>query len=157
MSVEETPAEGAPKEELAAELKERVREYETLFGTTGNAGSATKRLKERGLSGGLKDTKLRSVVWKVLLEVLPPYVEVREWPDRIQATRKEYEALCDKYCIDPHKLEESSGVFDPLSQDENVSLTTHPQSHHAQTASHAHTARCERNRARGTSTSRTRS
>jgi len=108
-----------PKNRLNEELEQRLKEYESLFGTEGNADSATKKLKEKGLSCGLKDTKLRSVVWKVFLEVLPPYVSVSEWPERIQKSREEYEALIKKYCIDPHKLEETNGVFDPLSQDEN--------------------------------------
>lgn len=85
------------KDRLTEAMEERVREYETLFGTSGNAGNAAKKLKERGLSCGLKDTKLRSVVWEVFLEVLPPYVSVNEWPARIEASRKEYEALCDKF------------------------------------------------------------
>jgi len=116
---EEKKEEPHKADKLTEELEERLKEYETLFGTSGNADFATKKLKEKGLNCGLKDTKLRSVVWKVLLEVLPPYIEVNQWPERIQKSRKEYEELLDKYCIDPHKIEESSGVFDPLSQDEN--------------------------------------
>lgn len=87
----------AKKDRLTEAMEERVAEYETLFGTSGNAGNAAKKLKERGLSCGLKDTKLRSVVWEVFLEVLPPYVSVNEWPARIEASRKEYEALCNKF------------------------------------------------------------
>lgn len=72
-------------------------EYRSLFSTGVTAEMCAKKLKERGLSGQLRGTRLRSIVWKVLLEVLPPYVSVSEWPSRITQARKDYNALCSKF------------------------------------------------------------
>lgn len=104
------------KDKLTEAMEERVKEYEMLFGTSGNAGNAAKKLKERGLSCGLKDTKLRSVVWEVFLEVLPPYVSVNEWPARIQASRKEYDALCEKFVSKTSLFSLSSCVLTDVKQ-----------------------------------------
>lgn len=91
-------------------------EYKALFvsGTGGTGEACARRLKERGLTGRLRGTRLRSVAWKVLLEILPPYVPVAEWPARITAARAEYAALCEKHSVDPHAAEAAA---DPLSQD----------------------------------------
>lgn len=73
-------------------------EYRNLFATEDGttADACAKRLKERGLTGDLKGIHLRSIVWKIFLEILPPYVPESEWPARITQARKSYEELCDK-------------------------------------------------------------
>ena len=91
-----------------------------MFGTEGAPEAAVKALKERALRGELKDTPLRSVVWKAFLEVLPPYVALSEWPSRMKKAREEYEELIAKSYVDPHKESTEDSSFDPLSQSEDV-------------------------------------
>jgi TBC1 domain family protein 5 len=87
-------------------------EYGSLFPAGGTAEACARKLKERGLTGQLRGTRLRSVVWKVLLEVLPPYVQVSEWPARIAQARKDYAALCTKHYVDPHATTAATAVAD---------------------------------------------
>lgn len=108
----EQSAECIPRDP-AVIMAQREEEYRTMFCVANH-----KTLKDRGVACTIHKTTVRSMAWKVYLEVLPPYVNYEEWPLRTHEMRCEYAALCKKYIIDPRSLqpEEKAGFFDPLSQ-----------------------------------------
>eukprot|EP00727_Mastigamoeba_balamuthi_P004307 m51a1_g13874 hypothetical protein (677) ;mRNA; r:634970-638424 len=61
-------------------------EWRQLFGSP----EFLQSLRERALRRGLRGCGLRSVVWRVFLEVLPPYVAVSEWPERMAQLRSQH-------------------------------------------------------------------
>ena len=94
--------------------------FKVIFPTRGNAEASKKGLRDKGLTGELRGTPIRGVIWRVFLEVLPPYVDVTEWPQRLAASRKNYDELCEKFKPDEDGSSESFLEADPLSQDPEV-------------------------------------
>eukprot|EP00727_Mastigamoeba_balamuthi_P012011 m51a1_g7432 hypothetical protein (523) ;mRNA; f:44502-46839 len=94
-------------------LRDLAVEWRQLFG----GSEFLKPLRERALKRGLRGSHLRSVAWRVFLEVLPPYISTAEWPQRIAQLRSDYDALCAKHFVDPkEEMKKQDEVIDPLSQ-----------------------------------------
>ncbi|KAI6241737.1 hypothetical protein M3Y99_00336500 [Aphelenchoides fujianensis] len=91
-----------------------AQEWSLLFGTE----TSLKHVQHCCLSGCLRDSRLRSLAWRVLLHVVPQHPE--SWPEALANCRKSYDALKNELNIDPRKDESTHdpAVNNPLSQED---------------------------------------
>ena len=72
------------------------------------------------MEGNLPQTGLRGLAWGFFLSTLPAGTTVAGWVRRTQQKRKEYAALVEEHCVDPHQAgaELDLAICNPLSQHE---------------------------------------
>uniref|UniRef100_A0A0N5A874 Rab-GAP TBC domain-containing protein n=1 Tax=Syphacia muris TaxID=451379 RepID=A0A0N5A874_9BILA len=93
-------------------------EWAEFFGAANNS---YENLQKLCVEGRLRGSRIRSVVWRVLLKSLP--FDRGEWSSILARNRDRYNAIKQKVIVDPHSLE--SVVMDielnnPLSQKQEV-------------------------------------
>lgn len=81
-------------------------------------------IRKHCIEGNLRDSRLRSVVWRILLKVLP--LDRQEWVQILTNSRKSYEATKARLNINPRLFndeDEDPNHNNPLSlQDEVQSI-----------------------------------
>lgn len=79
-----------------------------------------KLIQEHALGGKLRSSKLRSIHWRILLNILP--LSPSDWLKPVQEMRSRYCALKDNYTLDPRRST-CPPDDNPLSQDKNVGFS----------------------------------
>lgn len=82
-----------------------------------------KKLRERAVSGDLKISKFRSVIWNVLLESLGKVPD--DWMHERQEQRVTYSKIREKHILSPDQLQEAQQIDDPLSQSKDSKWNQH--------------------------------
>jgi hypothetical protein len=86
------------------------------FRKTFESNDVLQRLCSKALNGKLRNSHIRSIVWKIFLGIC----NNKDW-STIHASRESYERLIEKHTLDPHKIEvEDVNVMNPLSQSTSV-------------------------------------
>ncbi len=84
-------------------------------------GPNTHHLFSTAMEGNLPKTGLRGIAWGFFLGTLPAGMTVAGWARCAQQKRKEYDALVEEHCVDPHQAagaEADLAICNPLSQHE---------------------------------------
>eukprot|EP01027_Heterolobosea_sp_BB2_P010526 GEZU01015441.1.p1 GENE.GEZU01015441.1~~GEZU01015441.1.p1 ORF type:complete len:208 (+),score=24.35 GEZU01015441.1:130-753(+) len=98
----------------AAFLSAQREEFMDLC-SVGDVGS----VMMKAMSGGLRNSRVRSLCWKLLLGVIDTAQKPTEWVTSLSARRQEYVKTRDHHTVDPHKqLHEQEldlSIHNPLS------------------------------------------
>jgi TBC1 domain family protein 5 len=88
-----------------------------------SSDSDLKKLRVRAVSGDLKISKFRSVIWNVLLGSLGKVPE--NWIHEKQEQRVRYNEIREKHILSPDQLQEAEHIDDPLSQSKDSKWNQH--------------------------------
>jgi len=82
-------------------------QFDALFpdGTSRAAHSA-------GLEGALRETTIRSILWRVYLEILPSQVDQETWTAAMKTTRDRYAELTAEFVINPDDDDDTDPMLD---------------------------------------------
>jgi len=92
-----------------------------IFSQYFESGSGIQFAKNQALAGTLQHSALRSLCWRLFLNIIPEGSDTLAWGDLIGQQRREYEALKEEYLINPYEEPESDDLLvnNPLSQVED--------------------------------------
>jgi len=111
---------GAMKKNEMTTQEEEAIDRIHLFNQYFESGSGIEFANNQAFSGTLQHSPLRSLCWRLFLEIIPPGTETSAWGSLIDEQRKKYEQLKEQYYVDPHQEQsEDLSVNNPLSQVED--------------------------------------
>lgn len=84
-----------------------------------SSDSDLKKLKSLAVTGDLKVSKFRSIIWNVLLGSLSHQPD--SWKDERAKQRSKYQEIKEKYILNPDKLKVAEACDNPLSQSKDRS------------------------------------
>jgi len=111
-------------EKITEKLQSIDRVY--IFKQYFESDSGLQFAKSQALSGTLQHSPLRSLCWRLFLEIIPAESDPSTWAAIITKQREYYEKLKKQYYVDPHEESELDlAINNPLSQVEDSPWQTY--------------------------------
>lgn len=91
-------------------------QFDALFGDR-----TARAARTSALDGGLRQCTIRSIVWRVFLELLPGQVDEEAWKQATRRNRERYQQLVEELMINPEEDDDTDPMLDnPLMASEET-------------------------------------